>query len=96
MQDLLLTKEELRELDIGTKIDLRDGFGRYLKAEIIEIDDLNDDRLKVHFNGWSKVWDKWIDIGDCNESQFITYYGYITDRNIHKRQLKDLVIMIKL
>ena len=91
-QDLLLSKEELKELDIGTKIDLRDGFGRYLKAEIIEIDDLNDDRLKIHFNGWSKVWDKWIDIGDSNEAQCITHYGYITDRCIHKQQLRDLVI----
>eukprot|EP00486_Rosalina_sp_Unknown_P012697 CAMPEP_0201596888 /NCGR_PEP_ID=MMETSP0190_2-20130828/193481_1 /ASSEMBLY_ACC=CAM_ASM_000263 /TAXON_ID=37353 /ORGANISM="Rosalina sp." /LENGTH=378 /DNA_ID=CAMNT_0048057507 /DNA_START=114 /DNA_END=1251 /DNA_ORIENTATION=+ len=90
--DLYLNREELSKLDVGTKIDLRDGFGRYLKAEIIELDDLNDDRLKIHFKGWSKMWDKWIDIGDSNEYKFITRYGSVTDREIHKQQLKDLVI----
>lgn len=90
--DLYLNRNELRELDVGTKIDLRDGFGRYLKAEIIETDDLNNDRLKIHFNGWSKMWDKWIDIEDLNENQFITRYGFVTDRDIKKQQLKDLVI----
>ena len=90
--DLHLNKDELRQLNIGTYLDVRDGFGRYLKAEIIQLDDMNDNRLKIHFNGWSKMWDKWIDIGDSNECQCITRYGSVTDREIKKQQLKDLVI----
>jgi len=90
-QDLFLNRDELDELRVGTKIDLRDDFGRYLKAEITKIDEFNDNKIYCHYQGWSRMWDKWIDL-ETNEYQFITRLGQITDREVNKQQLRDLVI----
>eukprot|EP01084_Bolivina_argentea_P035246 65395_1 len=55
-EDMYLKLEQLQALTVGSHIDLRDTFGRYLKAEIIET---NGNKLKIHFVGWNAMWDRW-------------------------------------
>eukprot|EP01084_Bolivina_argentea_P147458 257986_1 len=76
-------------IGIGNKIDLRDNFGRYLKAEIIESEE-NNNKVKIHYIGWNSMWDKWINIQ--SDSHLIANFGSITDREIQKVQLQHLVI----
>mmetsp|Transcript_64291 Transcript_64291/g.102372 ORF Transcript_64291/g.102372 Transcript_64291/m.102372 type:complete len:161 (+) Transcript_64291:2-484(+) len=90
---MLLSKEELNALTVGSKLDVRDDFGRFLQAQIIETDEFKPHRVKVHFIGWSAVWDKWMEIDVRSDGyQLITHLGNITERDIRKEQIRDIGI----
>jgi hypothetical protein len=44
-------------MKIGTMVDAKDCDGRWLEGRIVELD---KNKAKVHFFGWSKKWDEWI------------------------------------
>lgn len=85
--EIMLNRNELTSIRVGYQMDIRDGFGKYLKAEVIEV---QRDRIKISFIGWNSMWDKWLDIGQ--EHMLMAPLGAITDRQINKMQLRDLGI----
>ena len=49
---------EAMKLKIKDKIDHRDQVGRFVLATIVE---KQCDKLKLHYDGWSRKWDAWSD-----------------------------------
>lgn len=43
-------------------IDAQDQYNKWYEAQIIKIDDLNHQRIKVHYKGWKSKFDEWIDL----------------------------------
>lgn len=51
----------LRQIEVGIHADVRDKFGKWLKAEVVETK--SSGRLvKIHYHGWDRKWDEWIDV----------------------------------
>lgn len=40
-------------------IDVKDAYGKWYQAEVVELD-LTSDRVLVHYHGWNARWDEWI------------------------------------
>lgn len=47
-----------RRFELGQWVDVRDTMDQWLEAEII---DVQGGRVKVHYNGWGRRWDEWIE-----------------------------------
>lgn len=47
-------------LSTGSRVDCRDKDGQWYEAEVIEVD-MELLRVKIHFVGWSRRWDLWLD-----------------------------------
>ena len=57
-----LQREKWRShIRVGDVIDAKDSEGRWFDSRIVEVD---RDRVKVHYNGWSSRWDSWVDRKD--------------------------------
>ena len=57
-----LQREKWRShISVGDTIDAKDSEGRWFDSRIVEVD---RDRVKVHYNGWSSRWDSWVDRKD--------------------------------
>eukprot|EP00347_Sterkiella_histriomuscorum_P002114 403369422 len=60
----------ITSLKLFNRLDVRDVKGKWLEANIVDVEDLQSDnnlicrRIQVHFKGWSKKWDETILI-DC-------------------------------
>ena len=50
-----LERDEVMALTVGDRIDLRDKYGKYIAAEIVE---RIRDKWKIHFIAWSTAWDQ--------------------------------------
>merc|ERR1712048_642687 len=86
-KEMMLSVEELEGIGAGYQMDVRDEFGKYLKAKVVEVE---RDRIKISFVGWKKMWDKWMDVE--NDRHLMALFGSISDRQINKMQLKKLGI----
>ena len=55
---------------VGDVIDAKDSEGRWFDSRIVEVD---RDRVKVHYNGWSSRWDSWVDRKDESIQPHLTH-----------------------
>lgn len=93
-EETWLDRDTLMGLTVGDRIDVRDKYGKYIGAEIVE---KSRNKWKIHFISWSTAWDQWITTSDRKR---IAAMGQISARKVHKTQLCDLDvddhIMVKL
>ena len=59
-----------RKLVIGQWIDVKDTIDQWLEAEVINV---NESQVYVHYNGWGRRWDEWIDMNSPRIAAFRTY-----------------------
>lgn len=59
-----------RKLKIGQWIDVKDTIDQWLEAEVI---DVNETQVYVHYNGWGRRWDEWIDMNSPRIATFRTH-----------------------
>lgn len=59
-----------RKLEIGQWIDVKDTIDQWLEAEVI---DVNESQVYVHYNGWGRRWDEWIDMNSPRIAAFRTH-----------------------
>ncbi len=50
-----------RELKLGQWIDVKDTIDQWLEAEVIDVNK-EEKRVLVHYNGWGRRWDEWLDM----------------------------------
>ncbi|KAJ8608288.1 hypothetical protein CTAYLR_010380 [Chrysophaeum taylorii] len=48
-------------LSKGDVVDAKDSEGRWFDSVIVDVGENKQDRVKVHFKGWSTKWDAWLD-----------------------------------
>lgn len=66
-----LQREKWRShISVGDTIDAKDSEGRWFDSRIVEVD---RDRVKVHYNGWSSRWDNWCDRKDEQIQPHLTH-----------------------
>ena len=63
-------KSGARDIRVGDVIDAKDSEGRWFDSRIVEVD---RDRVKVHYNGWSSRWDSWVDRKDESIQPHLTH-----------------------
>eukprot|EP01043_Picozoa_sp_COSAG02_P011867 COSAG02_NODE_444_length_22204_cov_21.041167_7_plen_1067_part_00 len=49
-----------QSLSAGDLVDARDGRNNWYESKIVAV---KNDKVKIHFLGWSKKWDEWVDRG---------------------------------
>lgn len=59
-----------RKLEIGQWIDIKDTIDQWLEGEVI---DINETQVFVHYNGWGRRWDEWIDMNSPRIAAFRTH-----------------------
>ena len=57
-------------LSVGDVIDAKDSEGRWFDSRVVEVD---RDRVKVHYNGWSWRWNTWVDRKDESIQPHLTH-----------------------
>ena len=84
---MTMTLKEVVSLNIGDKLDHRDQVGRFVLATIIQKD---GNRLKIHYDGWSKKWDVWSDLEE--DYNRFAKAGSVSDRPITRTLFKCIQI----
>ena len=51
-----MNETDILSLKVGDKIDHRDETGKFIKSTIVA---KKDNQFKIHYDGWSKQWDRW-------------------------------------
>lgn len=51
----------LGNIHVGTHISAQDYVGKWMTARVVDKDETHG-RVLVHFNGWNKKFDEWIDV----------------------------------
>lgn len=59
-----------RKLVTGQWIDVKDTIDQWLEAEVINV---HENQVYVHYNGWGRRWDEWIDMNSPRIAAFRTY-----------------------
>ena len=59
-----------RKLKIGQWIDVKDTIDQWLEAEVINV---RESQVFVHYNGWGRRWDEWIDMNSPRIAAFRTH-----------------------
>lgn len=59
-----------RKLELGQWIDAKDTIDQWLEAEIT---DIRENEIFIHYNGWGRRWDEWIDMNSQRLAPFRTY-----------------------
>ena len=79
LSSFYMTLQDAKKLDVGNQLDHLDSAGRFVLATVIE---KKDDKLKLHYNGWSTEWDTWTDIK--KEIGKFAKPGTISKRSAHR------------
>ena len=79
-----ISLQEALKLKVDDEIDHRDKYGQFCYATIIEKKGTN---LKIHYDGWSAIWDKWSDFN--TELYRFAKAGSISRRPAHR--FSDLI-----
>ena len=59
-----------RRIEIGQWVDVKDTIDMWLEAEVIGI---REHQVYVHYNGWGRRWDEWIDMSSPRIATFRSY-----------------------
>ncbi|KAM3131610.1 hypothetical protein pb186bvf_016274 [Paramecium bursaria] len=63
-------KLEQRKFQAGQWIDLKDTIDQWLEAQILKVE---GNRIFVHYNGWGRRWDEWVEVDSPRIAVFRTY-----------------------
>lgn len=58
-----------RKIEVGQWVDVKDTIDQWLEAEVISV---QENSVYVHYNGWGRRWDEWIDMGSPRIAPFRT------------------------
>lgn len=59
-----------RKFKVGQWIDLKDTIDQWLEAQVLIVE---ENRIFVHYNGWGRRWDEWIQTDSPRIATFRTY-----------------------
>ena len=84
-----MTPKIADELLIGQLIDHRDKLGKFYQCLIV---DKKDTQIKVHYLGWSDIWDEWTDyVKDICKIQTFGYMTITKPLRMHNTLIDDYV-----
>jgi len=85
--------DDVKQLDVGDYVDLRNVHGYYEIAEVVERA-AADGQIKVHIPGRDDTWDMWLNCSQSNSADLrrIAKHKSVSRRSIYRERMKQIEI----